>query len=177
MLLSNTSWADANITSAMLKLRSLLFVACVASTDALVAQVRTNGPPPPPPSCGPIPGTLSYHGHSSGCTEASQTPCFAGENVRFDFRFVNPFIFNGSYAWLPEGGATPTFTTVPTLNHQYLSAGRFNARVVVFACYPNPTVVDQTVTVVNSAAVPATSNFSLILLAAGLFLAGIAVLR
>src|SRR5262249_9620463 len=118
-----------------------------------------------------------YHGLISGCTETSHTPCFDGEAVQFQFTFTNPFVFEGGYSWLPEGGSTPIFTTVPTLTHQYLSSGSFNAKVVVFACVPNPTVASQTVTVVNSSAIPLSTREGLALLALTLLVVALVALR
>jgi hypothetical protein len=118
------------------------------------SPIRPQGPPPPPPTCDPIPGTLSYRGLISGCTEATQTPCIVGEQVQFDFKFTNPFPFQGFYNWLPEGGAIPIPTTNATYTHRYTSPGAFPATVVIFVCVPHPTFASRTVTVVNGAAVP-----------------------
>jgi hypothetical protein len=155
-------------TSSMVikRFRYLAFVGTfVIASIAAADSKRVQGPPPPPLDCNPVPGTLSYRGLLSGCSEGSSTPCFAGEAVRFQFTFTNPYLFQSSYAWLPEGGSTPIFTAVPELTHRYSSSGNFLPTVIVFACVPHPTVASQTLTVVNSAAIPAVTREGLAALA------------
>ena len=157
--------------------RALALVGRLAGILTITALAPAAVSQAPPPTCGTEPGMLSYFGSVSGCTETSPTACFAGEAVQFRFRFTAQTGYRGSYAWLPEGGATPVYTDGPTLDYRYFSSGTFPAKVVVFACYPNPTIATQTVTVVNSAAIPTLSRVALMMLALAVSLVAITALR